>query len=965
MNDQITEIMKCLLKLTKLFFVWGILMCFSYSQLQAQGWIEYYGDSISEVGHRVLPTPDQGYIFAGIAMNAPNDTEPHIYLVKTDANGVEQWSNTYPTGYAQGLALDMVMNAADHVIIMVNEGNAQQERTYLTAIDLNGNQLWDVEMPYICQSMALALDGGYVFAGHNLAANRDLMLLKTDPLGSMEWVEFYDFEDTDLPLDLIATEAGKYVLLGYATGNGVSNYFLQTDGNGVMEWSDGWGTIVGGSLFFREITEDHNGNYVFGGETTVGGTRDVMIAIIDPQGATLWDYYLETPDNERTHAIAVTDDGGYLAAGIYIEAGGSNQNAMIYKLDSIGNLEWDFVADNLPYNLLSDIIVSPGGGYIGFGTGIDQFNIAVGDYTTSMMAIGLDSAGVLFSHQLLGTVAYDHNEDCLYSPDELALEGWMVKVEGDIIQYDMTDSNGVYNLIIDTGMHTLTLFPPNEYWTTCENPIEINALGFYDTTYQNILTQAVVECPLLNVDLGTWLLRPCWENNQYAVRYANHGTVPAENAYVEVELNEWFYYVDATAPLLSQDGNLYTFSLGAVDVNESGAFTIFYDTDCDSLIMGQTICTNAHIYPDSLCQNPLWGGPEISVNAECTGDSIQFTITNFGTDMTEEHFYVIIEDNIILMTQPFLLDAQESTTFGIPAEANATYALLAEQSEDYPSYLGNPYVSVTIEGCVGEINVGLFSQLTQNDGSPFYDEDCRIVRTAFDPNDKTGFPFGLGEDHLIQQDTDLDYLIRFQNIGNDTAFNIVIRDTLSPYLDLGSLQLGASSHPYTVEIRSGRVLTFNFSNILLPDSTTNELASQGWVKFHIKQERDNPIGTLIENSAAIYFDFNVPVITNRTFHQIGEDFVDLVDVVNEVEYPDLSLQVFPNPTDYSAYIQLNQAPKGDLTFKLFDATGRMLQQEIFIGNGFTFYKKGLPAGIYFFKIMQAGKWVSSGKLILK
>ncbi|MCB0556652.1 MAG: hypothetical protein KDD02_24110, partial [Phaeodactylibacter sp.] len=64
-------------------------------------------------------------------------------------------------------------------------------------------------------------------------------------------------------------------------------------------------------------------------------------------------------------------------------------------------------------------------------------------------------------------------------------------------------------------------------------------------------------------------------------------------------------------------------------------------------------------------------------------------------------------------------------------------------------------------------------------------------------NDKQGFPRGYGDEHYIYPGTDLEYLVRFQNTGNDTAFLVVIRDTLSEFLDIATVRPGAASHPYT------------------------------------------------------------------------------------------------------------------------------------------------------------------------
>ena len=55
----------------------------------------------------------------------------------------------------------------------------------------------------------------------------------------------------------------------------------------------------------------------------------------------------------------------------------------------------------------------------------------------------------------------------------------------------------------------------------------------------------------------------------------------------------------------------------------------------------------------------------------------------------------------------------------------------------------------------------------------------------------------------------------------------------------------------------------------MPDSTTNEIESHGFAQFSIRQKDGNDDGEEIRNKAAIYFDYNEQIITNETFHTIG------------------------------------------------------------------------------------------------
>jgi uncharacterized repeat protein (TIGR01451 family) len=164
------------------------------------------------------------------------------------------------------------------------------------------------------------------------------------------------------------------------------------------------------------------------------------------------------------------------------------------------------------------------------------------------------------------------------------------------------------------------------------------------------------------------------------------------------------------------------------------------------------------------------------------------------------------------------------------------------------------------------------------------------VTGSYDPNEKAARTSSHLSDlfFYIDQDEWIDYTIRFQNTGTDTAFTVVLTDTLPAPLNPGSLQIGAASHPFTWELRDSGTLKFYFVNILLPDSNANEPASHGFVSFRVRPEPDLPLGTLISNTANIFFDFNPAIITDPSVL-----VAELSTGVQEQGY--VQVQLFPNP----------------------------------------------------------------------
>lgn len=136
------------------------------------------------------------------------------------------------------------------------------------------------------------------------------------------------------------------------------------------------------------------------------------------------------------------------------------------------------------------------------------------------------------------------------------------------------------------------------------------------------------------------------------------------------------------------------------------------------------------------------------------------------------------------------------------------------------------------------------------------------VTGSYDPNDKlaTTSSGTSGTQYLIDEDEWIDYTIRFQNTGTDTAFLVVITDTLPEELDPATFQMRTASHPYSMTLQD-RLLRFMFPNILLPDSNMNEPKSHGFVSFRIRPIAGLTPGEQLVNEANIYFDYNPPVIT--------------------------------------------------------------------------------------------------------
>ncbi|NOQ71147.1 MAG: T9SS type A sorting domain-containing protein [Crocinitomix sp.] len=211
----------------------------------------------------------------------------------------------------------------------------------------------------------------------------------------------------------------------------------------------------------------------------------------------------------------------------------------------------------------------------------------------------------------------------------------------------------------------------------------------------------------------------------------------------------------------------------------------------------------------------------------------------------------------------------------------------------------------------------------------------QVINCAYDPNDKTPKPLGVGEFGYISPETDdIEYLIRFQNTGTDTAFNVVIKDQLDENLDWYSITPLAYSHDMTFEMDIDGEVSFIFDNIMLPDSGANYLGSQGFVKYRIDLKPDLPLETSIFNTAHIYFDLNPAVLTNTSINTLHLDDSSIDELLEKQQ-----VLVYPNPFSEMTTVYFGKDLK-NYSIQIVDLLGK----QVYYNNALSGNKLEIEAG---------------------
>jgi hypothetical protein len=271
----------------------------------------------------LIETPDSGLVMAGYMMNASDD----ISLVRTNAQGDTLWTRLYGgSDYERGNCVRAVPGggfAIGGYTVSYGAGSADY---YLIRTDDNGDTLWTRTYGGpaidICNSVALAADGGYLLAGRRwlLTVNDQVWLVKTDSTGEQLWAKYYGGSGlyNDEATCVQPTTDGGFVVVAftYAFEQSSQAWILRLDSDGDTLWTRVYGGDAADAP--RAVVVTPNGGCVVCGTTVSygAGGEDVWLLGLDSHGDTLWTRTYGGTGNENAFGMALARDGGYIIAGL-------------------------------------------------------------------------------------------------------------------------------------------------------------------------------------------------------------------------------------------------------------------------------------------------------------------------------------------------------------------------------------------------------------------------------------------------------------------------------------------------------------------------------------------------------------------------------------------------------------------------------------------------------------------------
>lgn len=887
-------------------------------------WATYYGNSGRELGENVVVDGAGNLIIVGYtestsgmatagSFQSTYGGDRDGFMAKFSASGNRLWS-TYLGGFREDDVRDVAIGPNSTIYVagtasgssFIGTSGTHQptingtvnDDAYLAKFDANGNLVYGTYYGYLWDewgtSVAVDQTGNAYLAGWTVTSSNlatagthqqtdagggETFLAKFDNTGNRVWGTYFGGPARDQPFDLDLDDQGNIYMCGETQS------------------TSGVATVGAHQISY-------------GGATNYLG--DAFATKFNPDGTLAWGTYYGGNDTENGEEISVDADGNVYLVGFTestnnIASSGAlqstyntNWDGFIATFDSTGQRTWGSYYGSDGTDVLWAVEATFGGAFYVAGGG-QSFNDNNHATIPAHQGIpGSTSGDAILARfargGVRGRVFYDQNEDCSEDSLDFGVSGKVLEFQpGPYYAYTTPNGDfavdllpGTYTVQVDTMPYwemVCPINPPSHTFTVVHVDSVIDSLDF-------AITGPICTDPQISGAGDN--IRPCFSNNQFHFQACNGGnaTGSLDSAYALLDFGPELFPLVSTLPISLQTDGTYRVDLGDIARGDCVTFSVTCSLSC-AFPRGQTVCVESSLFPVDTCAldstpNPPIGGctgswdkSHLVVDGSCQGDSVvRFVIYNYagnpGGNMACHREYRLYKNNQFVLQDTFQLVGGDSLVLTFPADGTTMWL----ETDQHPLHPGNPQPSDFVEACGDSASVaanwipGLINQWPLNDADLVSDILCVVTTGSFDPNDKTGFPLGITSDHLIEANTDLEYRIRFQNTGTDTAFTVLIRDRLPEELDINSVISGASSHNYAFRIFGDRMLEWRFDNILLPDSNTNEPASNGLVFFRVKQTPDLPDGTLIQNQASIYFDFNAPIITNLTDHLIGDTTID-------------------------------------------------------------------------------------------
>ena len=362
-----------------------------------QGWETTFGGTGIDKGQSVQQTTDGGYVIVG--QTGATGQPGSVYLLKTDGNGVEQWSQTF-FGIS-GASGNSVQQTTDGGYVIVGQtailGTSFESDVYLIKTDGSGIEQWGQTFggayPFLDNGFSIqqTTDGGYVIVGSSYSSQAgalaNILLIKTDGNGVEQWSQSFGGALDDEGYSVQQTTDGGYIITGKVDGSFDGSQdsdicLKKTNGNGVVQWSQTFGGTE--NDFGKSVQQTNDGGYII---TGMFDASDICLIKTDGNGVEQWSQIFGgNGENSQGYSVQQTTDGGYIITGqIRVTSPVSDWDVYLIKTDGSGIEQWSQTFGGTSDDFGYSVQQTTDDGYIITG--------CTGDYPSDIYLIKTDGSG--------------------------------------------------------------------------------------------------------------------------------------------------------------------------------------------------------------------------------------------------------------------------------------------------------------------------------------------------------------------------------------------------------------------------------------------------------------------------------------------------------------------------------------------------------------------------------------------
>lgn len=332
-------------------------------------WTFTFGYSGADYGWQVLETPDGGAVLTGDAQTVSNGRRLHVVFI--NSQGILENAQmlgdyvltpramhpTFGNDYVIGAGV-MSGNATIPSFVRVDSiGFLEREVLYQSPLD---GDFFD---------MIPTADNGYLMLSTTRRGgfgNIDMFVRKIDSEGVEQWTRNYGDTGDEYGRTIIPTSTGDFLIAGSMQQIGLvytDQYIVMIDSDGNFQWSN-----------FYPFTDDQaaysalqvTDGYLLLGYTdqTGGGDDDVLLTKIDTGGELLWQKTYGGIRDDRGTQLVEDTDGNILILGYTHSFSDGYRDAYLIKVDRLGEVIWETYYGGNQDDTPRDLVLHSQGGYL-------------------------------------------------------------------------------------------------------------------------------------------------------------------------------------------------------------------------------------------------------------------------------------------------------------------------------------------------------------------------------------------------------------------------------------------------------------------------------------------------------------------------------------------------------------------------------------------------------------------------